>query len=217
MLKTYIKANLASSFIRPSKSPAGALIPFVWKKNSSLHLFVDYRGLNNLTIKNCCLLLLIGELLTRLGCAKHFTQLDLTNAYHQMRIWEGDEWKIVFRTRYGYFEYQIILFGLSNVPASYQGYINKILLEKLDVFVIVYFDDILIYIKDTGYGHVEAVWWVLGEQQKYDLFANLKKCHFHQEEVCFLGYVVFSQEIWMEEEKIDVVKAWPEPKSIRDI
>ena len=93
---------------------------------------------------------MIGELLNRLSCAKRFTQLDLTNAYHQMRIWENDEWKIAFRTRYGYFEYQVMPFGLFNAPTSFQGYVNKILAEKLDIFVIVYLDDFLIYIEDTG-------------------------------------------------------------------
>ena len=108
-------------------------------------------------------------------------------------------------------------FGLSNAPASFQGYVNKILAEKLNVFVIVYLDDILIYTEDAGQVHVEAVRWVLGELRKHGLFANLKKCRFHQEEVRFLGYVVSSQGIRMEEERIDAVKAWPEPKSIRDI
>ena len=80
-----------------------------------------------------------------------------------------------------------------------------------------YFDNILIYTKDIGQGHVEAVWWVLGELQKHDLFANLKKCCFHQEEVCFLGYVVSSQGIRIEEEKINTIKAWLELKLVRDI
>ncbi len=104
-LKAYIKNNLASGFIRPSKSSAGAPILFDKKPDSSLRLCVDYRGLNNLTIKNWYLLPLVGESLDRLGRARRFTQLDLTNAYHQMRIREGNEWKIAFRTRYGHFEY----------------------------------------------------------------------------------------------------------------
>ena len=119
MLKTYIETNLASGFISPSKSPTSAPILFVRKKNGSLRLFVDYRGLNNLTIKNCYPLLLIGELLNHLGRTKHFTQLDLTNAYHQMRIREGDEWKTAFEMRYGHFKYQIMPFSFSNAPASF--------------------------------------------------------------------------------------------------
>ena len=107
-----------------------------------------------------------------------------------------------------------MLFGLSNAPTSFQKYVNKILTEKLDVLVIMYLVDILIYTKDAGQGHVEAVQWVLEEFRKHGLFANLKKCRFHQEEVRFLGYVVSSQRIRIEEEKIDAVKAWPEPKSV---
>ena len=156
-LKAYIETNLANGFIRPSKSPAGAPILFDQKSDGSLRLYVDYRGLNNLTIKNRYPLPLIGELLDRLGRAKRFTQLDLTSAYHRMRIREGDEWKTAFRTRYGHFEYQVMPFGLTNAPASFQGYINKILAEKLDIFVIVYLDDILIYTDDDGDGHVTAV------------------------------------------------------------
>ena len=134
-----------------------------------------------------------------------------------MRIRKGDEWKTAFRTRYGHFDYQVMLFGLTNAPASFQGYINKILAEKLDIFVIVYLDDILIYTDDDGDGHVAAVRWVLEQLRKFSLFANLKKCRFHQEEVRFLGYVVSSKGIRMEDERIEAVKQWPEPQSVQDI
>ena len=108
-------------------------------------------------------------------------------------------------------------FGLSNAPASFQGYINKILAEKLDVFVIVYLDDILIYTEDERQGHVEAVRWVLDLLRKNGLFANLKKCRFHQDEVRFLRYVVSAQRVRMEDERIEAVRNWTEPKSVRDI
>ena len=156
-LKIYIKTHLKTGFIQTSKSPADAPILFDKKPDTSFWLCVNYWGLNNLTIKNQYTLPLISESLDRLGQAKRFTQLDLTSAYNQMRIREGDEWKTAFRTQYGHFEYQVMFFGLSNAPASFQGYINKILAEKLDIFVIVYLDDILIYIEDQGQGHVEAV------------------------------------------------------------
>ena len=110
-----------------------------------------------------------------------------------------------------------MLFGLSNAPASFQGYINKILAEKLDVFVIVYLDHVLIYIEDKGHGHVEAVQWVLDLLKKNGLFANLKKYWFHQDEVRFLEYVVSAQGLQMEDERIHAVRNWPEPKSVRDI
>ena len=108
-------------------------------------------------------------------------------------------------------------FGLSNAPASFQRYINKILAKKLNVFVIVYLDHILIYIEDSGQGHMEAVQWVRDLLRKNDFFANLKKCRFHQDKVSFPGYVMSAQEVWMEDERIEAVRNWPEPKSVRDI
>ena len=108
-------------------------------------------------------------------------------------------------------------FGLFNTPATFQGYINKILAEKWDIFVIVYLKDILIYTKDLGQPHVEAVHWVLDQLRKYLRFANLKKCHFYQDEICFLGYIVSSKNISMEIEKIEVVREWPKSKLIWDI
>ena len=134
-----------------------------------------------------------------------------------MRICEGDEWKTVFRTWYSHFKYQVMPFGLSNAPATFQGYVNKILAEKFDIFVIVYLDNILIYTKDPGQPHVEAVCWVLDQLRKYFLFPNMKKCWFHPDKVHFLGYVVLSKGISMETERIEVVKDWPEPNSVRDI
>ena len=97
-------------------------------------------------------------------------------------------------------------FGFSNALVTFQGYVNKILAEKFDIFVIVYLDDILIYTKNLGQPHVEAVYWILNQLRKYSLFANLKKYHFHQDEICFLGYVVSLKDISMEAKKIEVVK-----------
>ncbi len=122
---------------------------------------MDYYGVNNLTIKNKYLFPLIREALDRLGRAKRFSQLDLTSAYHQMRIQEGDEWKTAFCTKYGHFKYRVMPFGLSNALTSFQGYINKIFAEKLDIVVLIYLDNLLIYTKDPGQPHIEEVRWVL--------------------------------------------------------
>ena len=134
-----------------------------------------------------------------------------------MRIYESDKWKTVFWTRYGHFEYQVMLFGLSNASTTFQGYINKILDEKLNIFVIVYLDNILIYTEDPGQPHVKDVRWILNQLWKHSLFANLKKCWFHQNKICFLGYIVLSKRISMEAKKIEVVNDWPESKSVCNI
>ena len=104
-----------------------------------------------------------------------------------------------------------------NALASFQGYINKIFAKKLDIFVIVYLDNILICTDDKGDGHIAAIQWVLEQLRKFSLFANLKKCRFHQEEVQFLGYVVSLKSIRIEDERIEAVKQWPEPQSVQNI
>ena len=216
-LNTYIKTNLGNSFIRPLKYPISAPILFVSEPDGSFWLYIDYQGLNNLTIKNRYPLLLIDESLDQLRRAKRFTQLDLTSAYHQMKIKKGDKWKTAFRTRYGHFKYQVMPFKLLNAPASFQDYINKIVAEKLNVFVNIYLDHTLIYTKDASQAYVNTVRWVLNKLRKHGFFANLKKCCFHKNEVQFLGYVISAQGVKMDEEQIEVVKNWLEPKSMRDI
>ena len=160
---------------------------------------------------------MIGESLDQLGQAKQFTQLDLMSSYHRMRIKEGNEWKTAFGAQYGHFEYQVMPLGLSNAPTSFWGYIYKIFAEKLDIFVNIYLVDIFIYTEDPGQTYVDAVQWVLKELRKNGLFANLKKCYFHKDEIHFLGYVASAQGVKIKKKRIDVVKNWPRAKSIHDI
>ena len=108
-------------------------------------------------------------------------------------------------------------FRLTNALATFQGYINKILAEKLDVFVIVYTNNIFIYTEDQSKSHVQAVYWVLDQLRKFLLYAKLKKCRFYQEEIWFLGFIVSLQGIYIEDEKIRAVEQGPKPKSVRDI
>ena len=108
-------------------------------------------------------------------------------------------------------------FGISNAPASFQGYIDKILVKKLDIFVIVDLDDIFIYTKDPRQAHINAVWWVLKKLRERRLFANLKKCQFHKDKVCFLGYIVSAQRVRIEDGRIKAMKNSLEPKFVYDI
>jgi len=147
-LKDYIEDNLKKGFIRPSNSPAGAPVLFAKKKDGSLRLCVDFRGLNKITRKNRYPLPLIGDLLDRLSTAKVFTKIDLRVGFHNVRIAEGHEWKTAFRTRYGSFEYLVMPMGLTNAPATFQTFMNDIFADCADDFVIVYLDDILIFSKD---------------------------------------------------------------------
>jgi Reverse transcriptase (RNA-dependent DNA polymerase) len=106
---------------------------------------VDYRGLNKVTIRNRHPLPLISETLDWLSRAKRFTKFNLRDVYHRIHIKRGDEWKTAFYTRYSYFEYTVMPFGLINAPATFQSYINKALRGYLDIFYITYLDDIMVY------------------------------------------------------------------------
>jgi hypothetical protein len=118
-LRDYLSTAEANGWIRRSVSEAGAPILFAPKKDGALRLCVDYRGLNEITVKDRCPLPLISETLDRLSGAEIFSALDLKDAYYRILIRKGDEWKTAFRTRYGHFEYQVMPFGLTNAPATF--------------------------------------------------------------------------------------------------
>src|SRR5690606_4894087 len=124
VLKKYLEENLSKGFIRASSSPAGAPVLFAKKPGGGLRFCVDYRGLNEGTIKNRYPLPLIQETLMRLQKAKYYTKIDAKGAYNLLRIAKGEEWKTAFRTRYGLYEYLVMPFGLTNAPASWQHFIN---------------------------------------------------------------------------------------------
>jgi hypothetical protein len=145
VLWDYLEENEKRGWIRQSTSPAGAPIHFVKKKDGTLRLCVDYRRLNEIMIKDHTPLPLIGEALDRLSNAKIYTKLDVRDAYHNLRIATGDEWKTTFRMKYSLYEYRVMTFGLTNTPASFQRWMNEVLSDYLDVFCIAYLDDILIY------------------------------------------------------------------------
>ncbi|RFU77263.1 reverse transcriptase domain [Trichoderma arundinaceum] len=144
-LREWLDDQLKKGYIRVSTSSAGYPVMFVPKKNGKLRLVIDYRQLNEVTIKDRTPLPLITEIRDRLTKAQWFTALDLKGAYNLIRIKEGHEWKTAFRTRYGLFECLVMPFGLTNAPATFQRMINQVLREYIDQFVIVYLDDILIF------------------------------------------------------------------------
>ncbi|QRW21782.1 Retrotransposable element Tf2 protein [Rhizoctonia solani] len=147
-LKQHIDKELATGKIRPSTSSAGALVMFVKKADGSLRLVVDYRKLNDVTHKNVYPLPRQDNLMAKLRNAKLFTKLDLRWGYNNVRIKEGDEWKTAFRTKYGLFEYLVMPFGLTNAPAAFQHFMNDLFRDLIDVTVVIYLDNILIFSED---------------------------------------------------------------------
>ncbi|KAJ1041137.1 hypothetical protein NDA10_004492 [Ustilago hordei] len=215
-LRRYLDENLEKGFIRPSKSPARSPVLFVPKKDGGLRLCVDYRGLNEITVKNRAPLPLIEEQLFLLRKARIYTKLDLRAAYNLIRIAKGDEWKTAFGTQLGLYEYLVMPFGLANAPAHFQSFINDIFRDIIGIYVVVYLDDFLIF-SDTEEVHVKHVTEVLTRLRSNRLFAKLSKCEFHTKTVEFLGYIIKPTGIEMDPEKVRTVKEWPMPESIHDI
>ena len=181
-----------------------------------MRLCVDYRGLNKITIKNRYPLPLVSEMLDRLSRAKIFTKLDLRDAYHRLRIKEGDEWKTAFKTRYGHFEYCVLPFGLANAPATFQSYIHRALGGLVDRTCVVYLDDILIYSEDEDQ-HEQHVREVLERLDEWGLYAKASKCTFNTKQVEFLGYIVTPTGVIMDPVRVQTIQEWPEPESYRDV
>jgi len=159
---------------------------------------------------------LITETLDRLARSKVFSKIDLKDAYHRICIRKGDKWKTAFRTRYGHFEYLVMPFGLTNAPATFQAYINRALAGIVDVYCVVYLDDILIF-SESEEEHALHVQEVLRCLRKHSLYANPKKCEFFCTSIDFLGYHLSTEGILIDEERVKTVKEWPMPESFRDV
>jgi hypothetical protein len=215
-LKKWLDENLSNGFIRTSSSPAGAPILFIKNSDRSLRLCVDYRGLNEGTIKNRYPLPLLHETLLRLQKAKYFTKLDIRGAYNLVRTAEGEEWKTAFRTRYGLFESIVMPFGLTNAPADFQHFINDMLCPYLDVFITAYLDDIIIY-SDNLKDYRDHVHKVLEALSEAGLHLKPEKCEFHRQEVKYLGFIISTSGTKMDLAKVATVQEWPEPRNVKDV
>jgi len=215
-MEKYINESLAAGIIRPSSSPLGAGFFFVGKKDGSLRPCIDYRGLNQITVKNKYPLPLLASAFEPVQGATVFTKLDLRNAYHLLRIRDGDEWKTAFKTPLGQFEYLVMPFGLTNAPACFQALVNDVLRDFLNVFVFVYIDDILIYSKDLT-EHKKHVRLVLQRLLENKLFVKAEKCEFHQPSVTFLGFVLEGGQVKPSEDKIKAVLEWPVPENRKQL
>jgi hypothetical protein len=176
-LKKQIAELQAKEFIRPSSSPWGAPVLFVEKKDGTQRMYVDYRSLNEVTIKNKYPLPRIEDLFDQMKGASVFSKIDLRSGYHRLKIQESDIPKTTFRTRYGLYDYIMMSFGLTNAPTYFMYLMNKVFMEYLDRFVVVFIDDILVFSR-TMEEHEEHLRLVLEKLRSNQLYAKFSKCEF---------------------------------------
>jgi hypothetical protein len=203
---------VAVSF-RPSTSPFSSPVILVKKADSSWHFCVDYRALNENNVKDKFPIPTFDELLDELHGSKFFTKVDLCSGYHQVWMHPADIEKTAFCTHQGHFEFTIMPFGLMNAPATFQALMNEILSPYTQKFVLVFFDDILIY-SSTWTEHLQHVKMVFELMRQHHLFLKQSKCAFGSSTVSYLGHIISVDGVAMDPDKITAVNSWPPPRTL---
>jgi hypothetical protein len=216
LVEELVNKMLKTSEIRPSNSPYSSPAILVRKKDKSWRLCVDYRQLNSITIKNRYPIPVIEDLLDELQGATIFSKLDLRSGYHQIRMSPQHIAKTAFSTHMGHYEYLVMPFGLTNAPATFQQLMNNIFAQHLRKFVLVFFDDILIYSKNLQQhrAHLNSVLQIL---RLHQLKAKLSKCTFAVPSVEYLGHVLSGNGVATDPSKIQEIISWQAPETVKQL
>jgi hypothetical protein len=209
-----VQELLQAGVICPSTSPYSSPVVMVLKKEGTWHMCPKFCALNKLTIKDKFPIPVIDDLLDELSGAQYFTKLDLHFGYHQIRMQEADIPKTTFRTHEGHYEFLVMPFGLCNAPSTFQSLMNHVFCPFLHHFVLVFFDDILIYSK-TWQSHLSHVDQILHLLSQHQIFLKQSKCAFGTSEVEYLGHIVGKASVRVDPKKIEAMQDWPHPKTLK--
>lgn len=215
-LKIQLQELLDKGYIRPSVMPWGAPVLFVKKKDGTLCLCINYRQLNNLTVKNKYPLATIDDLFDQVKGFTIFSKIDLRSGYHQIIIKDEDSYKIAFRIGNGHYEFILFSFGLTNTPATFMSLMKGIFHPFLDKFVLFYIDDIMIYSRNAE-EHKKHLQIVLQRLIENHLYTKFSKCDFFKEKIQYLEHVISTEGIVVDREKIMMILDWHVPRNFADI
>ena len=215
-IKEWIDEMESKDYIERSTASFSSPLFVVDKPEGGLRPVVDYRAINEVTVKDVGSLPLINDSLRHVHTGKIFTKLDLRSAFNLIRIRAGDEDITTFASRYGNYQFKVMPFGLCNAPATCQAFVSNVLRQYLDDFCVCYVDDILVYSKNRQ-EQIKHVRKILQKLREAGLYLKGEKCEFFKEEVVFLGYVITPDGMEMDKKKVDAVAQWERPTTIKEL